>query len=294
MAGIRLEFAQFGDFDSFDVIRSTSSMSGIADVDLPSPIATGLTTMYYVDTTVVINATYYYRIRVWRNGVSKVSSEIKAVVQASDPYWSNVVSLMHFDNNLIDETGKTWTTSGSGLSFEPSGSGFGQRLIKDDNTQSYIDSGIKADFEHDDFTIEFKCFIPASSAKQYVWLVTTDTTFGTRGWQIVYGYIEASFFFTSSRAGSAITLPAPQPAGSDYHVAVTRQGDTFRLFIDGVLIGEVTSHNTMSSGNNLFIGAAASNVATYCGFALDELRITRGTARYTANFTPPDAPFPSH
>lgn len=291
MAGIRLEWAQFGDFDSFDVLRSNSPMNVNS---LPSPITTNLPTMYYVDTTVVEGATYYYRVVAWRDGVSKVSSEIKSVVQASDPYWSNVVSLMHFDNNLIDETGKTWTANGSGLSFEPSGSGFGQRLIKADNTSSYIDSGITADFEHDDFTIEFKCFIPASSAKQYVWLVTADTTFGTRGWQIVYGYIEASFLFTSSRAGSAITLPAPQPAGSDYHVAVTRQGDTFRLFIDGVLIGEVTSHTTMSSGNNLFIGAAASNVATYCGFALDELRITRGTARYTADFEPDNKPFPSH
>ncbi len=82
MAGIRIEFAQFGDFDSFDVIRSTSSMSSIPDDDLPSPIATGLTTMYYVDTTVVINATYYYRIRVWRNGVSIVSDEISVIANS--------------------------------------------------------------------------------------------------------------------------------------------------------------------------------------------------------------------
>jgi CO dehydrogenase/acetyl-CoA synthase epsilon subunit len=78
MAGIRIEFAQFGDFDSFDVIRSTSSMS-IADVDLPSPIVTGLTTMYYIDTTVVVGARYYYKIRVWRDGVSAVSNEIQTI-----------------------------------------------------------------------------------------------------------------------------------------------------------------------------------------------------------------------
>ena len=42
MAAIRLEFAQFGHFDSFDVIRSITSMVGIADVDLPTPITTGL------------------------------------------------------------------------------------------------------------------------------------------------------------------------------------------------------------------------------------------------------------
>lgn len=79
MAGIRLEFAQFGDFDSFDIIRSPSSMEGVAEVDLPSPLVTGLTTMFYVDTTVVEGATYYYKIRVNRDGIYFVSDELKAV-----------------------------------------------------------------------------------------------------------------------------------------------------------------------------------------------------------------------
>lgn len=75
--GIRLEFAQFGHFDSFDVIRSMTSMVGVADIDLPIPIATGLKTMYYVDANVVEGLTYYYKVRVWR-GISKfVSAEIE-------------------------------------------------------------------------------------------------------------------------------------------------------------------------------------------------------------------------
>ena len=74
MAGIRLEWAQFGDFDSFDVIRSNVPMDISA---LPSPIATNLSTMYYVDTTVVEGAIYYYRVVAWRDGVSKMSGEIK-------------------------------------------------------------------------------------------------------------------------------------------------------------------------------------------------------------------------
>ncbi|UIZ56289.1 discoidin domain-containing protein [Acinetobacter sp. SCLZS86] len=73
MAGISLEWAQFGDFDSFDVLRSNSPMNVNS---LPSPIATNLSTMYYVDTTVVAGATYYYRVVAWRDGVSKVSGEI--------------------------------------------------------------------------------------------------------------------------------------------------------------------------------------------------------------------------
>lgn len=75
--GVVLEFAQFGDFDSFDVIRSVTSMVGLADNALPSPIATGLKTMYYVDNTVTQGGIYYYKFRVWRGGESLVSDEVK-------------------------------------------------------------------------------------------------------------------------------------------------------------------------------------------------------------------------
>lgn len=95
MAGIRLEWAQFGHFDSFDVIRSTTSMAGIADVDLPIPIATGLKTMYYVDTTVTVGNTYYYKIRAWRDDVSVVSSEISCLSILADPNWHLTTLLLN-------------------------------------------------------------------------------------------------------------------------------------------------------------------------------------------------------
>lgn len=105
MPGIRLEFAQFGDFDSFDVIRSASSMSSIADNDLPSPIVTGLTTMYYVDTAVVIGATYYYKVRVNRDGTSVVSDQIAAL--AADILWTplSITTAMYFSAGSVVKDG---------------------------------------------------------------------------------------------------------------------------------------------------------------------------------------------
>ena len=102
MAGIRLEWAQFGDFDSFDVIRSNTSMIGVADAALPSPIATNLKTMYYVDTTVVEGGTYYYKFRVWRDGIALVSDEVVIVAQEHDP---NILINMPFSDN-INNVGK--------------------------------------------------------------------------------------------------------------------------------------------------------------------------------------------
>ncbi|USI87758.1 hypothetical protein LZ086_06975 [Acinetobacter johnsonii] len=115
MAGIRLEFAQFGDFDSFDIVRSPTSMAGVADANLPTPIATDLKTMYYVDTNIVENSIYYYKVRVWRGAISVVSSEIRVV---ADLYWENISSLLNFDgaNNstvFTDEKGTIWSRNGS-------------------------------------------------------------------------------------------------------------------------------------------------------------------------------------
>lgn len=80
MAGIRLEWAQFGDFDSFDVLRSKAPMNINS---LPSPIVTNLPTMYHVDTAVVDGVTYYYRVVAWRDGVSKVSGEIRVQAKSN-------------------------------------------------------------------------------------------------------------------------------------------------------------------------------------------------------------------
>ena len=134
MAAIRLEFAQFGHFDSFDVIRSTTSMAGIADVDLPTPITTGLKTMYYVDTTVTVGNTYYYKIRAWRDGVSVVSIELKAIATVDlmpemnvsiQPYafWK----LNDLEGDFIDSSGNNKTLVASPtalrglLSVDPTG-----------------------------------------------------------------------------------------------------------------------------------------------------------------------------
>lgn len=106
MAGIRLEFAQFGHFDSFEVIRSFTSMVGIADHELPEPIVTGLKIMYYIDNSVIEGLTYYYKVRVLRNGSSFVSGEISCLASHlwSPIYLESDVWLDVADNSTVVHT----------------------------------------------------------------------------------------------------------------------------------------------------------------------------------------------
>lgn len=72
MAGIRLEFAQFGHFDYFNIYRSLTSTN---IEDLGEPIGTS-STMYYEDSTVEPSLSYFYRVGVVRDLVEEFSEEI--------------------------------------------------------------------------------------------------------------------------------------------------------------------------------------------------------------------------
>ena len=78
------------------------------------------------------------------------------------------------------------------------------------------------------------------------------------------------------------------------HWAVCRDAsNVVRGFIKGVQVWSVTDTRTYASSASVFVGdnyLAPSQPST-C--SLDECRITKGIARYTANFTPPTAPFPN-
>ncbi len=73
MAGMRLEFAQFGNFDSFSVYRSDTPMNISS---LPEPIATGIKQMYFIDGTALAEKRYYYRVAVIRGSKTLLSDEI--------------------------------------------------------------------------------------------------------------------------------------------------------------------------------------------------------------------------
>ena len=77
-----------------------------------------------------------------------------------------------------------------------------------------------------------------------------------------------------------------------YHIAVVRQSGTTYLYKDGVLqtsASDTTDYGT--SANSMRIGASgADGTYPYTGY-IQDLRITKGYARYTGAFTPPTAEF---
>lgn len=112
------------------------------------------------------------------------------------------------------------------------------------------------------------------------------------------GWSEAgSILFLSSSNGTSWNVSSGASMGSIIlnswtHYAVTRSGNTFRTFQNGALISTFTSANAFPAGTGpLLVGAYNTPNFFYQGH-LDDIRITKGIARYTAAFTPPENPFP--
>jgi hypothetical protein len=113
--------------------------------------------------------------------------------------------------------------------------------------------------------------------------------------------VNEKFFFTYSTngigpsGGTAIAWPtATYNLNQWYHMACARQGTTIRFFVDGVLCStqEAVSTDAFHTGSEEFelfstSSAGAADHSTY----MDNARITKGVARYTATFTPPTAAF---
>ena len=73
-----------------------------------------------------------------------------------------------------------------------------------------------------------------------------------------------------------------------YHLAITRESTTQKMYIDGVLVGSATVSNDFSQPKAT-IGSDVNTGEGWDGF-ISNFRLIKGTALYTSNFTPPTAP----
>ena len=73
------------------------------------------------------------------------------------------------------------------------------------------------------------------------------------------------------------------------HLAFVRNGNVYTLYVDGVSKATTTSSSTFSSGTNpVQLGIHGGVTYPAVGYFQD-LRVTKGLAKYTSNFTPPTA-----
>jgi len=100
-------------------------------------------------------------------------------------------------------------------------------------------------------------------------------------------------FITNDGAGPTVTLSSKITTGAWQHLAFVNDGTNIKIYLNGTNVGTQAVTSPSSYIGPLTIGLRSDAVAPLNGY-IDDLRITKGVARYTTTFTPPTAAFPNN
>lgn len=223
------------------------------------------------------------------------ASKTGGVVSSGDPYWTSVSLLTNFENNLTFQDGSTnniaLTRNGvvnPSLATPFTGGVGGSEYFNGSTGYVSGTTSTAAEFGTGDFTVE--AFVYLTSATTYALL------FGTSGLNMYFGiavYGVAPLYRLSAYDGTTIL---EQTAGTSFtlnawnHVAWVRSGTTFTAYLNGASVYSTTNSKNITGTTGFQVGHSPNYVPYYWTGNISNFRIVKGTAVYTANFTPPTAP----
>lgn len=219
----------------------------------------------------------------------------------ADPYYGVVVFLAGFDTNLNDEAlGAVGTAVGNAARTTVSPViGAGSLLL--DGTGDWVTYPDSANWTmgaSEAFTIELT-IVWETNANTNVGFVSqwsnlvTDTAFS-----FFKGGANLIFRFRSNTITDIDTSAAWTPVNNTtYKLAVDRTAaGTVRTYVDGVMLGKSTGKTQVftNSSQTLALGTIQLIANTDFKGRMDEVRITKGAARYASDsgYTPLTTPFP--
>jgi hypothetical protein len=187
----------------------------------------------------------------------------------------------------VSRTAKTVTANGN-AQVSTAQNKFGSASALFDGTTDYLSVATSTDFGFGtgDFTIE-GWFYKTSASSQWIFDTRSTTPQVSVAVQsqsngTIRLLVNGVFVVTSSNSHST---------NAWNHLAISRDSGVTRLFINGVVsTNTYTDTNNYGSTKPLVIGAQYNGTTAYIGY-VDDFRVTKGLARYTATFTAPTAAF---
>jgi len=224
---------------------------------------------------------------------------------ATDPQFNYVTMLLHGDgtngaqnNTFVDSSTNNFTITRNGTPTQGSFSPYGDLWSNYFNGSSYLTTASNAAFAMgtSDFTLE--CWYnPQPKTALYPLIAGNHTTaWAANAWELCDRHASAStkFLFQAYNYSSSTPLLISTTTvviGVWYHIAVTRSGNVWSLFINGVLEATTTASFSADGGSShpFQIGRGDAASSALIG-SVSNLRLVKGTAVYTSNFTPSTTP----
>jgi len=221
----------------------------------------------------------------------------------TDAHWSSVVLAMHMDGSdggttFTDVKGHTMTRYSVTTETESYKYGTASAYFPG-NVNYYLTTPAVSDFllGSGDFTVDFWVKVNAVSNGKVVgiWSDTSGTGFS---WKVRVGDGLIAFAYSTTGANSTFFTTSGLSIGTTTwrFIEVSRSGSNLYFFLDGV---KVATHNigsvsfyAVSSSKLLEIGRDSAGPGDYISAYIDDLRVTKGVCRHTADYTVPFAAFP--
>jgi len=197
--------------------------------------------------------------------------------------------LTNFTNGgIIDNTAKNVLETVGNAQISTSVKKFGTGSLAFDGTGDYLVVPVTESMKvgSGDFTIE--CWLRWNSTlTPSVWWASSSSSILISDSAATYAVISSS---TDTAGGYSKLIDANTTLAANTwgHVAIVRYSGTTTIYLNGVSGGTTTSIS--GSFDCAYIGYQKNAGRALNGY-IDDLRITKGIARYTTTFTPPTAAF---
>jgi len=214
------------------------------------------------------------------------------LIYQPDPNFASVSLLLHLDGadggtTFTDNSNNVFTmTRGGNAELDTAVAKFGTAAVIWDGTGDFLRTPSDVDFTFGtgDFTIEFWSYFNSSFNTGAAAILMSIGAFRN------IMYISNTLRFRTDSGTNLITGGALS-LSTWYHIALTKSGNDHKLFIDGTQTGSTYTNTSSYTADRITFGANNTGGSNYLG-SMDEIRVTTGVARYTANFTAPTQAFP--
>ena len=223
-----------------------------------------------------------------------------SAAQATDANFKQVALLLHGDgtngaqnNTFLDSSTNNFTITRNGTATQGTYTPFSQAAGYWSNnfpTASYLTVATNAAFTYGtgDFTIECWVYLTTTGSIQYI---IDQRNSGTANAVIPAIYVSASNVLTYFVSNAAqITGTTALVVGTWYHVAVARSSTSTKMFLNGVQEGSTYSDSNNYVASRVTINSNGATAGNYLVGYTSNVRLVKGTAVYTANFTPSTTP----
>ena len=262
-------------------IQATSSSIYIGEYGGGGRVITG-----YISSLRVVKGSYVYN----------PSSTSVTIPTAPLTAITDTKLLLNFTNaGVVDATSKNVLETEGNAQISTTQSKWGGGSIKFDGTGDAAripdDEKENLRFGTGNFTIEFWAWKSANGSMDYDTVISIGSTGSYNGGFSVELSASRGFCFISDNAIRVQSNFNPNDSTWN-HYAVVRDGSTFALYKNGSRLTTATLSTTLGITGTAYVGAGALTDNSFNGY-IDDLRVTKGLARYTGTtYTTPTAPFP--